>query len=294
MSSLTSKVWLSNNVNDRMVVAVIVATVLHAFIILGVSFGIIEQNENAIPPNIEVTLVNTASDKRPDKADYYAQENQEGGGNTQERVRPETLAPSVFPDPQARMATQQPNLLTPARKEQAQKQVMTASLGDHAMFAEEKTVEEQTSESLSAIELISRSMEIASLEAEIGQSIRAYANMPRRKFISAATARHKDAAYMEAWRRKIERIGNNHMPVEIRRRNLSGDLTMEVAINKNGTLQFIKIIRSSGSTILDDAAKRIVHMGAPYAPPPPEVLGDHDVIHITRTWKFMGGGVSTR
>lgn len=294
MSSLTGNGWLSNNSNDRMVIAIIVASVIHAVIILGVSFGVIEPRDDSIPPNIEVTLVNTASDKKPEQADYYAQENQEGGGNTTDRIRPETLAPSVFPDPQARMATQAPNMLSQAQTEQAQKQVMTASMSKHSVAVQEKTVDDQQSESLSTIELISRAMEIASLEAEIGESIRAYANMPRRKFISAATAKHKDAAYLEYWRRKIESIGNNYMPPEITRRNLSGELTMVVSLRKNGTIEFIRIQRSSGSDILDDTAKRIVHLGAPYTPPPAEVLDGNDVIQITRTWKFLGGGVSTR
>jgi protein TonB len=38
--------------------------------------------------------------------------------------------------------------------------------------------------------------------------------------------------------------------------------------------------------VLDDAAVRIVHMGSPYAPFPPEIAKDTDILSITRTWTF--------
>ena len=37
---------------------------------------------------------------------------------------------------------------------------------------------------------------------------------------------------------------------------------------------------------LDEAAVRIVKMAAPYAPFPPDIRKDYDIIEITRTWKF--------
>ena len=48
----------------------------------------------------------------------------------------------------------------------------------------------------------------------------------------------------------------------------------------------VEICRSSGHKILDDAAKRIVRMGAPYAPFPADIAKDTDIIDISRTWRF--------
>ncbi|NIP22651.1 MAG: energy transducer TonB, partial [Gammaproteobacteria bacterium] len=59
----------------------------------------------------------------------------------------------------------------------------------------------------SAAALLTNSFEIASLSAEIKRKLEAKANRPKRKFISASTKEYKYAAYMEAWRAKVERVG---------------------------------------------------------------------------------------
>jgi protein TonB len=61
---------------------------------------------------------------------------------------------------------------------------------------------------------------------------------------------------------------------------------MTVSIKSDGTLEKIEIRRSSGHAILDAAAKKIVEMGAPYAPFSDNMLKEADVIDITRTWTF--------
>jgi protein TonB len=38
--------------------------------------------------------------------------------------------------------------------------------------------------------------------------------------------------------------------------------------------------------VLDDAAVRIVRLASPFAPFPPEIAKDTDVLDITRTWQF--------
>ena len=142
--------------------------------------------------------------------------------------------------------------------------------------------------SINASRLISRSLAMASLSAEVNQKLNAYAERPRQKWISARTREVKYAAYMEAWRTKVERIGNLNYPDEARRRGLSGKLILNVAIKADGSLQSVKVRRSSGQRVLDDAALRIVKLAAPYAPFPPTFKNDIDVLHIERTWRFLG------
>jgi len=138
-----------------------------------------------------------------------------------------------------------------------------------------------------ASELISRSMEIANLSAEIKHSMEDYAQRPRHHYISANTREFRDAAYLEAWRQKIERIGNLNYPEQAKRQHLSGNLILDVALNPDGSTQEITIRQSSGSKILDDAAIRIVRLAAPFAPFPEDMRKDIDVLHITRTWQFL-------
>ena len=92
---------------------------------------------------------------------------------------------------------------------------------------------------------------------------------------------------MEAWRAKVERVGNLNYPEEARRRKLAGQLVLDVALNPDGKINQITIRRSSGHKVLDDAAIRIVELAAPYAPFPEEIRAETDVLHITRTWQFL-------
>jgi len=44
-----------------------------------------------------------------------------------------------------------------------------------------------------------------------------------------------------------------------------------------------------GVKFLDYAARRIVQMASPYAPFPPDIKRDTDILEITRTWHFTQG-----
>ena len=138
-----------------------------------------------------------------------------------------------------------------------------------------------------AAQLLTRSFALASLNAELQQRLDSKAKRPRRKYISANTREYLYAAYMEAWRAKVERIGNMNYPNAARERRLSGNLLLDVAINPNGSVKEITVRRSSGHKVLDDAAIRIVELAAPFARFPDAVLEEVDILHITRTWKFV-------
>jgi protein TonB len=137
--------------------------------------------------------------------------------------------------------------------------------------------------------LASANQEISRLTAELSEKTNAYAKRPRRKFVSASTREYKYANYLDAWRRKVERIGNINYPDEARRKKLYGNLVLLVALRADGTIYEIKVRRSSGHKILDDAAIRIVRLAAPYAPFPTEIRKETDVLDITRTWQFLSG-----
>lgn len=135
--------------------------------------------------------------------------------------------------------------------------------------------------------LASRGEEIARLNAKLVEDTAAFASRPRRKAISASTQEYKYASYLDAWRRKVEAIGNLNYPEEARRRKLYGNLILQVGVRADGSLEEVQVLRSSGSTILDEAAVRIVHLAAPFAPFPPDIRRETDFLDITRTWQFL-------
>ena len=98
--------------------------------------------------------------------------------------------------------------------------------------------------------------------------------------------KYKAAAYERTWQDKVERIGNLNYPDEARRKNLSGGLLLSVGIKPDGSIHSIQVRRSSGESVLDDAAVRIVRLSAPFSPFPEELKQEADVLVITRTWKF--------
>jgi protein TonB len=140
---------------------------------------------------------------------------------------------------------------------------------------------------VSAADLLrSTQQEIARLTAEIDRRASAYAKRPRRKFISARTREYQYASYMDAWRRKVERVGNLNYPQRAKQERLFGSLVLTVAIRADGSVERLEIDRSSGHRLLDDAAKNIVTLAAPYAPLPENIRRETDILHITRTWHF--------
>jgi periplasmic protein TonB len=64
-------------------------------------------------------------------------------------------------------------------------------------------------------------------------------------------------------------------------------LILDVALNKDGSINNITVDRSSGHQVLDDAAIRIVELASPYYPFPDHIREKTDILHITRTWQFL-------
>ena len=142
---------------------------------------------------------------------------------------------------------------------------------------------------LSAAELMARArQEISTLQSDLDASTRALSEQPRKRRISAATQEYAAAAYMRAWEMKVERIGNLNYPQEARQQGINGSLMLSVDIRPDGSVpeDGIVVSRSSGHEILDQAAVRIVLLGAPYAEVPESVLQGNDMLTITRTWRF--------
>ena len=133
-----------------------------------------------------------------------------------------------------------------------------------------------------------RSLDIARLKAQIDQDHDDYQKRPKRKFVGARTKEYRFARYVEDWRIKVERIGNLNYPEAARKGKLYGNLQLTVSIRANGALESIEIHRSSGEKVLDQAAINIVKLAGQngFAPFPPDISQDTDILHITRTWVF--------
>lgn len=101
-----------------------------------------------------------------------------------------------------------------------------------------------------------------------------------------APGRADFAYYLDSWRRKIERIGELNYPREARAKGITGSLRLLVSIAPDGALRGAKVLETSGQRLLDDAALRIVHLAAPYAPFSPAMRDSTDLLEIERVWQF--------
>jgi len=274
---------------DRLGLMLFFAAALHAIVILGITFIPSKHKNVPLPLTMEVILVHSKSDQKPDKPDYLAQVTQRGGGNVKEKRRPSSpFANTTSLSEKGDAMQTQPLMAPPPQQAQNPHQVITTDQRS-SLHARVKPGQQrpETPQSTTAPNLIPPSEEVARLSAEISQRVETYAKMPRQKYITANTQEYVAASYEEAWRLKVERIGNLNYPDAAKRQNLSGNLLLDVAINPDGSLRKVSVMRSSGYRILDDAAVRIVKLAAPFAPLSPALRKETDVLHILRTWQFQ-------
>ncbi|NWA29377.1 energy transducer TonB [Pseudomonas gingeri] len=274
---------------DRLGFTLFLAALIHLALLLGVGFSFVEPKQ--ISKTLEITLSTFKSVKPPEKADFLAQDNQQGSGTLDKKAIPKTTEVAPFQDNSINQVTPPP----PAKQEvteAAPKAVVTtvAPKPKKAVIKHEQVkTEAAPQEQAPTFDSSQLTSDIASLEAELAKEQQLYAKRPRIHRLSAAsTMRDKGAWYKDDWRKKVERIGNLNYPEEARRQQIYGNLRLMVSINRDGSLYEVLVLESSGQPLLDQAAQRIVRLAAPFAPFTGD-LSDIDRLEIIRTWRFAPG-----
>ena len=265
-----------------------ISLLIHAFVIFGLTFTVPDlRGLQNMAPVLDVVLVNTKSQAKPNKADALAQHNLDGGGNTDTKQRATSPLPVITQDTQTTELQQAKKRV--AELEREARRLLARAGTSQVEIAPAKPTPEPTPEKAPVVdgtELMQRSLAIARLEAQIGRDWNAYQERPRRKFVGARTQEYQYARYIEDWRQKIERVGELNYPQAAREQRIYGKLVATVSIKADGSLERIVINQSSGNKVLDGATVQIVKMAAPYAALPPDIARDTDILHITRTWTF--------
>lgn len=298
---------------ERLIVALIIAVSLHYITIEHVGFVVPTGTK---PPNtmMKVMLVPKRTAPAPSvtkPAEALANVTQDGGGDVTEDITPATPVVAPFPDQSAPVIATPPPPQVAVAPEVAEVEVLTTpKVSPRHVPVQQRAVEPETKTNApegNAVEtteptppmpastlILNARANIASIQAEIDQKFEARSKRPRKKFISASTREYKYASYMEAWRKKVERVGDLNYPSEAIKQKITGRLILDVALNPDGTINQVEISKSSGQKILDDAALRIVHLAAPYAPFSEDIRKETDILHITRTWIFSNNRLSGR
>ncbi len=239
-------------------------------------------------PPLEIVLVNARSEVRPPKPEALAQANLDGGGANDAGRRTSPL-PNTF-------EMRDGDTLDAARRavqqlEEEQKKLL-AQL-ERGPLAQPAPVSESVPAAADTGSVEQATRQLARMQAEIAKQISDYQKRPRRHHFMPSTSEYRFARYVEDWRARVEKIGNEHYPEEARGK-IYGALRMTVAIRKDGTVAEATIEESSGAPVLDRAARRIVRLAAPYPPFPPDIARDTDILEITRTWIFTNDQLATR
>ena len=264
-------------------------------------------------PSLDVVLVNAKTKSAPDKAELLAQANLDRGGNTEANRKMKTALPApkektaevkLQPNAEARSAAKSAKMKAQEAREQKRVDVLekqaqelltqlnstkkiVSSPTQNAASAEPDLGEEKTeAKSLDRAALIAASLEMDRLQAQIDKQQDEYQKRPKKKYIGARTKEYRFALYVESWRQKVERIGNMNYPEAAKTQKLYGQLRLTLGIKADGSLESVVIDQPSNHKLLDEAAKRIVELAAPYAVFPEDVKKDTDILYITRTWTF--------
>ncbi|TAL73146.1 MAG: energy transducer TonB [Rhodanobacter sp.] len=274
---------------DPIGATLVFSLLVHGVLLLGITFHFAKPTPDL--PTLDVTLVNVANRETPEKADFLAQANNRGGGESDHTARPSQMFSGVLPKPNPGTAPQPLAAAAPqAQAATAERLVTSTAASRHHVDSDTARDETPPTDVPSAADA-QRQQEMAQLAAELRHQTEAYAKRPRKKFISASTKEYVYAAYMRGWSDRVQRVGNLNYPSEARRLGLHGDLLLTVGINHDGSIHSIDVIRSSGQPLLDQAAERIVRLAAPFPPLPPAAKADE--LYITRTWQFLPGGTLT-
>jgi len=272
-------------VPDRLPAMLFLAALVHGILIIGVTFNPQLTNPFADAISLEVTIVADPDQQidRPDEAEYLAQASQEGGGNITDQIRPSAPLQSAIPvDNQG---SEDGSALNDARAhEQSADEVLASANASDRKVAVDPRTDPQTQNSI-AIAMEAGSEATLPLPQEDEASFLLTDDDPQQLVISADTRESVAAAYLDAWKRRVEAVGADYLPQLGDIRNLKGSPTLLVRISESGELIEAVVSRTSGSALLDLASVDIIQRASPFDEFPPPMADEYDTVAFE--YKFL-------
>jgi len=278
--------------NDRFTTMLFVAALFHAVLILGISFSDGTPFDSDVSAtSMEVVLLTREFEKATDNpdADYLAQQNLAGAGNTAEddgvRVAYGREAAPPVPGPEQDGADMQQQ-----RRDQqnTSDQQLFARTPDSAALAER---EREAREALDARTGLPGDANSVELLAAPDSRTRVQGARPRELIVSANTRESRIASYLDGWKRRVERVGTMNFPRSAATVPGQRNPVLEVSILASGELRQVLILDTSGNRELDMAAVDILKLASPFDPFPEYLRNDYDALKFSYEWQFSAGTV---
>jgi len=249
------------------VLAVLASIVIHVLLIVWQN-ETRDAQEVRLKTPLAVVLVNSQSKLAPLKPKKLAQNDLNGGGQSDQKMSATTLAainPGIAKELED-LQKEQNRLISSMKNEGA------------------TTQKNRTGKSTEELDKLER------LEAELAKRLQQEASRPRKAILTSTSAKAVIyAQYYDAMRKKVEKYGTTYFP---RNSNgpLYGSLIVLISVDKNGKiLSKPKIEKSSGNLELDQQAIAIVNACAPFGKFSPAMMAKLDVIDWIATFDFVQG-----
>jgi protein TonB len=275
--------------SDSLLLALFVAVIVHIIVGMTVNFTA-PHVEKISRSSIDVTLTTAPVKKPPKKAKFLAPDNQEGAGDKVRKAKPpaqklpshaEHNEPHEKPVKKIQSETKDVQEI----KHQAVQKAVVKKKSEKKVTTAAKPAVAHKVEERPHIDAETLRQQIAQLGSEIRYNPEGSDDNKTKTIAQVSAHKFVAAQYIKDWESKVERTGNLNYP-EVAAKKGSNTLTMDVGIKADGSIHNIRIRRSSGNPALDEAAKNIVKMSAPFAPLPSVLLKELRVLVITRKWKF--------
>ena len=275
---------------DRLPPMLFLASLFYALIILGITFDLGLEPPSSGTTTLAVTIVADSNQRiaQPENADYLAQANQMGHGNTREQVTPG--AAPIAPGQKA------PQVDTIGERAERAKQgelaenplLHTSATAARAIYQPDEITDNPNEREQLAQALPAGSERTLPLPEDDDANLLIKDDNPRHLVVSVNTRQSDIAPYLNQWKRKVERIGTLNFPKEIDIDGLTGSPTLEVAIAPDGSLSQVMVIHSSGHVALDQAAIAVLSRAAPFASFPNSLRENYDLLRFAYKFEFRG------
>ncbi len=229
---------------------------------------------------LEVILVNTRSNEKPDKARAIAQTSLAGGGDADKGHATSPLPPSAL--------TSMGDAAEDAQKKidamQEQQMMLLAQIRRMLATMPPPDPRQPTSDS-DAVARENKRKQLIKMLAEIERRINEENARPKKRYISPSTREEVYAIYYDGLRRKIEDKGTHNFP-EVAGRKLYGELTMIVTVNFDGKVLATEVAQTSGNLALDRRAVTIARSSGPFGRFSEAMRRRADQIVVVSRFKF--------
>jgi len=275
---------------DRLATTVFIALLLHGMVILGITFGRQGPSQGAAP-TLDVQLVVDALDEaRDDDAAYLAEVDRKGRGSTTERL-PALTPRGLPPRPLQEEGPLDPTETSPDGRP-TRESVLAARVPRITVLYSGPAAPDPVTPS---DRLARRPTAPATPLTETGgedRVDRARLTGPLARdgeMLSPDTRAAVIAPWLDAWRRKVERLGTLNFPEQL----VTGRETapvLEIEVLADGRLREARVRRSSGNPALDQAALQILRQAAPFPPFPEALAKSAPSVRFAYEWRFEAGG----